>query len=1139
MIPTSLSQWFAADVRSRGDDYYASRKVRMMRTTAKWLQARVTGTTVYTIDITAGAGEIHLACNCPYAADNGSCKHLWAVLRQSEIDGTLAQVIKTAGSRPVAIFQMDDSDDFDEYADEFYDGEEPDDAEQYTIDVPLPTTPVAPKRNPQRPNPPPVPAVPDWMRVIDNAHRQMQYQTHYPTPQPQAKGAAVWPDNRRLVYILDVDASAHNAGVVIDLGTELRARDGTWGDAKRFSLGAPVWFAHPDAIDRQIAEMLSGSNDAMTHGHARTTGIVLGMRAFSTTLRMILETGRCRLRSSKPGITGRTLHFDDGAGWKFRVRVHRDTSGLVMSGILARTDQEMPLAEPLMLSTSGFLIANDTIARFDDAGAFPLVYELRQHGPSLAVPEDIAELLARMYALPNVPELDLPVDLSVTELRDNPVAVLTATTRVTGWRATPTFYLTCEFGYGSLRVSREATTMSLFDKSAGVLHHRQLEFEQTAVARLMSLGAKEEWDYQRRHVSLTVSRTKLTGLMLTLVREGWHVQVEGVSYRAPGGIFASVTSGIDWFDLDGHVRYGETDVRIATILDARRRGDEFVQVGEGTLGLMPTEWLEKLGPLIAAGDTANGRTRFRRSQLSLLDALLATLPDASIDQTFERARAELASFGSVSAVNPPDTFNGTLREYQREGLGWLHFLRKFELGGCLADDMGLGKTVQVLALLESRRLEGHGPSIVVVPRSLVFNWLREAQRFVPGLHLLDFSGSERRLDSIAAAHVDVVVTTYGTLRRDAPMLADIEFDYAVLDEAQAIKNASTATAKASRLLRARHRLAMSGTPIENRIEELWSLLEFLNPGMLGASTKFSALARPATTTTDVNVPAAADGAPAPGTLANSASVNVHALLARALRPVMLRRTKERVASELPARIEQTLEVDLEPKQRKFYESIRAQVQRKVLDQVARAGIQKSQLHILEALLRLRQAACHPMLVDASKGALPSAKLDALIPALVSVAAEGHKSLVFSQFTSFLALVRQRLDASRITYEYLDGKTRDREARVARFQSDADCPVFLISLKAGGHGLNLTAADYVYLLDPWWNPAVEAQAIDRAHRIGQTRHVMATRLIARDTIESKILQLQASKRALADAVLTEDKGGLASIGRAELELLLGA
>jgi len=427
----------------------------------------------------------------------------------------------------------------------------------------------------------------------------------------------------------------------------------------------------------------------------------------------------------------------------------------------------------------------------------------------------------------------------------------------------------------------------------------------------------------------------------------------------------------------------------------------------------------------------------------------------------------------------------------------------------------------VLALLEARRREGVGPSIIVVPRSLVFNWLREAERFAPELRMLDHSGISRDVGAIDPASVDVVITTYGTLRSDAGELTEITFDYAILDEAQAIKNAGTATAKACRLLRANHRLALSGTPIENRIEELWSLLEFLNPGMMSASTRLASLGRFPSSSAAVQAQAAD-----------------RSLLARALRPIILRRKKEDVARELPARVEQTLEVEMEPEQRRVYEGIRVHFQRSVLERVEREGIQKARMHILEALLRLRQAACHPALVDPANASVPCAKLDALIPSLKEIAAEGHKSLVFSQFTSFLALVRQRLDEEGIVYEYLDGRTRDREARVDRFQKDPDCPVFLISLKAGGHGLNLTAADYVYLLDPWWNPAVEAQAIDRAHRIGQTRHVIATRLVARDTIEAKILQLQDSKRALADAILAADKGVLASIGREELELLLG-
>ena len=411
-----------------------------------------------------------------------------------------------------------------------------------------------------------------------------------------------------------------------------------------------------------------------------------------------------------------------------------------------------------------------------------------------------------------------------------------------------------------------------------------------------------------------------------------------------------------------------------------------------------------------------------------------------------------------------------------------------------------------------------------MPRSLVFNWRREAERFSPQLRVTDWSGMERRGRTLDTASTDVVITTYGTLRRDALALSDVTFDYAILDEAQAIKNAGTASAKAARLLKAQHRLALTGTPVENRIEELWSLLEFLNPGMLGASTTFRSLANMA-------------GGDQPDALRP---------LARALRPVILRRTKEQVAPELPERSEQTVRVTLEEKQRSTYDAVLRASRAEVFEQIDRLGMARTRLHVLEALLRLRQAACHTALLPsvgrgkrkAPAGGGESAKFDALLPMLAECVAEGHKALVFSQFTSLLALLRARLDADGVTYEYLDGATRNREAAVERFQSAAGASLFLISLKAGGHGLNLTAADYVFLLDPWWNPAVEAQAIDRAHRIGQTRHVMATRLVAADTVEEKILILQASKRALADAIVGGDeRGALAGITREELELLL--
>ncbi len=429
--------------------------------------------------------------------------------------------------------------------------------------------------------------------------------------------------------------------------------------------------------------------------------------------------------------------------------------------------------------------------------------------------------------------------------------------------------------------------------------------------------------------------------------------------------------------------------------------------------------------------------------------------------------------------------------------------------------MGLGKTVQVLALLASRRGVATRPSLVVVPTSLVFNWKQEAARFTPALRVLDHTDVGRGRPGKHFREHDVILTTYGTLRRDIMGLASTEFDYVILDEGQAVKNAGTSTAKAVRLLRGAHRLALSGTPVENHLGELWSLFEFLNPGMLGAA------------------PALRLG----GVEGRAPSVEMRALLARALRPFILRRIKEQVVRELPPKHEDTLYCELERPQREAYDELRDHYRRTLLGRVEREGFNRTMFLVLEALLRLRHAACHLGLIDRSRRNEPSAKLDVLLPRLTEVIEEGHKALVFSQFTTLLGIVRDRLDRSGVAYEYLDGRTRDRAARVRRFEEDPDCRLFLVSLKAGGLGLNLAAADYVFLLDPWWNPAAEAQAIDRAHRIGQTRPVFAYRLISHDTVEEKVLALQQTKRELANAIITADNGLVRALSREDLEVLL--
>jgi SNF2 family DNA or RNA helicase len=466
---------------------------------------------------------------------------------------------------------------------------------------------------------------------------------------------------------------------------------------------------------------------------------------------------------------------------------------------------------------------------------------------------------------------------------------------------------------------------------------------------------------------------------------------------------------------------------------------------------------------------------------------------------------KLRSAQGVTQIDPPKGLCLELRPYQKEGLAWLQFLREQGLSGILADDMGLGKTAQALAHLllekESGRLDK--PALIVLPTSLIFNWKSEAARFAPSLSVLSLHGPERKGRFEEIAGHDVVLTTYPLLWRDADVLMQYSYHLLILDEAQTVKNARSQGAEAVRKIDAKHRLCITGTPLENHLGELWSQFDFLLPGFLGDNRQFTKHWRTPIEKLGDN--------------------QRRQLLARRIRPFILRRKKEDVAQELPPKTIIIRTVELEGSQRDLYETVRAAMDAKVREEIASKGFNRSQIVILDALLKLRQVCCDPRLVKANsaKKVKERAKLDLLMAMLPELVDEGRRILVFSQFTSMLALVEQELDLAGINYVILTGDTNDREMPIRRFQ-EGDVPVFLISLKAGGVGLNLTAADTVIHYDPWWNPAVENQATDRAHRLGQDKPVFVYKLIVAGSIEEKILALQERKAELAAGILSEDR-----------------
>jgi superfamily II DNA or RNA helicase len=823
-----------------------------------------------------------------------------------------------------------------------------------------------------------------------------------------------------------------------------------------------------------------------------------------------------RERAPKPRPAFLPLAWDAGEPWRFIASITRDepSSAYVITGALERGAERLPLAEPI-LAVSDLVVTRTHAAPLDHRGAPRWLAALRAYG-SISVPFDarpdlVNTLLAEAPPLDHAPE---ELRLTIEDGTPRPWLRLSPNSIYGAHR----FEAELIVDYDGFRIPVSTPQQLITSPDATRFIRRDLVAERRLLDTLHQAGFRDDWSPSARGRVPHIAAHLLPRVVRALLGQGWMVDAAGVTYRQSSSVSMHVSSGIDWFELHAEIDYGGPRASLPELLAAVQRGDGFVALDDGTMGLLPEEWLRRHELLSRLGVPEGGRLRFRSSQAALLDALLASQPDATCDDVFARARHELASFDGIVAVDPPDGFVGTLRPYQREGLGWLLFLQRFGFGGCLADDMGLGKTVMVLALLarihEERQPDrASRPSLVVAPRSLVFNWRREAERFAPALRVLDYTGSGRAASRAQFGAHDIVLTTYGTLRRDAAHLAAIPFQYVVLDEAQAIKNASSAAAKATRLLTSSHRLALSGTPIENHLGELWSLFEFLNPGVLGTSTAFERAG------------------------SRGLDDEAVAILARGLRPFILRRTKAQVARDLPEKTEQTIYCELERPQRALYDQLRDHYRQALLERADTARPGNAKLQILEALLRLRQAACHPGLIDTARRQDPSAKLDVLLPRLIEAIDEGHKTLVFSQFTSLLSILRARLDASGLIYEYLDGRTRDRQARVDRFQTDPACRLFLISLKAGGLGLNLTAAEYVFLLDPWWNPAAEAQAIDRAHRIGQARHVFAYRLIAKDTVEERVLELQRKKQTLADAILTADTSLIRTLRREDLELLL--
>jgi superfamily II DNA or RNA helicase len=1076
----------------------------------------VLGSRRYDVSLELEDGVLILDCSCPYLETSGACKHLWAVILAADAQGYLSAIgadveIEIGGDAVEWDLKEDDLGSHDEEFESEWD-ERRSRAGLVRSGGQFPATNMRP-------------AQPSWKTQIADVSGD----------RAQTARFQEWPAKRRILYVVDTPSSIAAGYIVLSLRASDIKKDGSYTRPLALGLQRAQIPSLPLAEDRAILSALAGAghHNSYEYGYVDHRygysyqnelggAYVLRPPLAATLFPEVVQTGRCRMAPDLASEDLIPVAWDGAEPWRFELELRlggeRKDASVSVVGILRRGEESLEISVPKLVARGGFVFANGMAAPLAEDTAFDWLLHLRKTGGIQAPAQDCEELMETLLCAPGLPRLEVPEHLRYEEVTApfQPGVRIHAAGRHSQNARLPVELF---FDYGGRQIPSLDPSRGVCDRPARRFLCRDRAAEAAAASFLSEAGAKPRAPaLSGPNAAWDVAPTKVPRLTRTLVEAGWHVEADGRVFRRPGAFRLDVSSGIDWFELRGGVQYGEVSAKLPELLEALRRGEGVVRLDDGTYGMLPEEWLRRIGMLAGMGTPEDGLIRFRRTQVGLLDALLTAQPEIQFDATFARVRDELRRFQGIEAAAQPEGFAGRLRDYQREGLGWMEFLRRYGFGGCLADDMGVGKTAQVLALLEKRReLRAAGtldkPSLGVVPRSLVFNWRQEAERFTPRLRVLDYTGGNRSGCDFSA--YDLVLTTYGTLRRDAARLRDVEFDYVVLDEAQAVKNGGSESAKAVRLLRGEHRLALSGTPVENHLGELWSLFEFLNPGMLGAASVFKSVSA----------------------ARRAVDEDSRRLLAHALRPFILRRTKEQVVRELPAKTEQTIYCELEPPQRRLYNELRRHYRDSLLARIESQGMGKSKIMVLEALLRLRQAACHPGLIDLRRTGEPSAKLEALQAELREVLDAGHKALVFSQFTSLLKIVRDRLDGERVAYEYLDGETRNRQARVERFQNDPDCGVFLVSLKAGGLGLNLTAAEYVFLLDPWWNPAAEAQAVDRAHRIGQMRPVFAYRLIARDTVEEKVIELQQSKRELAAAIIGEDNALIRDLRREDLELLL--
>lgn len=941
--------------------------------------------------------------------------------------------------------------------------------------------------------------------------------------------------NELILYLLDMFQTGDGNQLFVNTVKTRLLKDGSYAEATPYVANSASK-ARFMRDDDQYAMLLLESMKSSNHSQQ----VQLQGDAGAKALKVLIDTGRCHWLSEEYPALKLSVKINTTLNWSF----NNDASQVIEADALDSSCILLPVTPPSYINMDtgdcGELDCGLPQKLSSVLVASPLVYP--------AEVKKVTEFLTESFRGLNIP---LPVFPDIqNNLNVNPVPCLKLLTEQTetpfyAEEAEPFVYAEFYFDYSGHKIHPldESGSFTCRSKDGFEIIHRNKELEQLAADRLFEMGLYEAELYMEQDEALqleaAIGMNTWVDFMLNhrykLEKEGWQIKVtEDFAYQIDEADewYADVRQDSnEWFklelgvDIDGKnfnllpflVNYLDTLKGSQGITQLKQLADDhplLLEQNNGRLLHIPLgkvrhildTLLELYDPDVLDNEGKLELSRYQSNQLAALDTQQTPLTWAG-GETLRKFGNRLQNFEGIREIKPPTTLKAELRDYQKEGLNWLQFLRKYELGGILADDMGLGKTVQTLAhlLVEKKEKRAGLPSLVVAPTSLMVNWKREAARFAPSLKVLVLQGADRKNKFHLIDNSDLVLTTYPLLSRDTNVLMQQNWHIVVLDEAQHIKNPKSKAAQTARQLKTRHRLCLTGTPMENHLGELWSQFHFLMPGLLSNEKRFRRIFR--------------------SPIEKNQDVDRSMQLRKRIAPFMLRRNKSEVATELPPKTEILSEVELEGAQRDLYETIRVSMHNKVQLAVQNSGIERSQIIILDALLKLRQVCCHPQLLKlpSAKKVKHSAKLSQLMEMLPEMVEEGRRILLFSQFTSMLAIIEQEITRHKIPFVKLTGQTRDRETPIDEFQS-GKVPIFLISLKAGGSGLNLTAADTVIHYDPWWNPAAENQATDRAHRIGQDKPVFVYKMITAGTVEEKIVEMQARKQALADSLFSAEKQG---------------